>query len=65
MAPASLPRRRRRHPRALQLLLAALTAPTLLLSAITVACLKKFMLLSLVGSGAVPPLPKHTAALVT
>lgn len=57
--------RRRRYPRALELLLTALTAPTMVLNAITVACLKKFMLLSLVHSGAVPPLPKHTAPLVT
>jgi hypothetical protein len=35
------------------------------LNAITVACLKKFMLLSLMHAGSVPPLPKHTAPIVT
>lgn len=30
-----------------------------------VACLKKYMLVSLLQSGAVPALPKHTAPLVT
>lgn len=57
--------RRRRYKRALELLLTALTAPTLVLNAITVACLKKYLLLSLVHAGAAPPLPKHTAPLVT
>ena len=56
---------RRRYPRALELLLTALTAPTMVLNAITVACLKKFMLLSLMHAGSVPPLPKHTAPIVT
>lgn len=45
--------------------MAAVTAPTIVLNAITVACLKKFMLLSLLQGGAVPALPKHTAQLVT
>lgn len=56
---------RRRYARALELLLAALTAPQMVLSAITVACLKKYMLLSLMATGSVPTLPKHTSALVT
>ena len=42
-----------------------MTAPTLVLNAVTVACLKKFMLLSLMATGNVPSLPKHTAPLVT
>lgn len=56
---------RRRYGRALELLLSALSAPTLVLSAITVACLKKWMLLHLLDRGSVPQLPKHTAPLVT
>ena len=56
---------RRRYARALDLLLSALTAPTQVLNAITVACLKKWMLLSLVHTGAVPQLPRHTAPLVS
>lgn len=55
---------RRHYARALELLLTALTAPTMVLNAITVACLKKFMLVSLIHAGTVPALPKHTAALV-
>lgn len=56
---------RRRYARALELLLTALTAPTLVLNAITVACLKKYLVLSLVHAGAVAPLPKHTAPLIS
>ncbi|KAL4424036.1 hypothetical protein ABPG75_001337 [Micractinium tetrahymenae] len=56
---------RRRYAHALELLLTAITAPTLVLNAITLACLKKFTLVSLLHAGAVPPLPKHTAPLVT
>jgi COP9 signalosome complex subunit 3 len=55
---------RRRYARALELLLTAVTAPTMVLNAITVACLKKYMLVSLLQSGAVPALPKHTAPLI-
>lgn len=35
------------------------------LARVQVACLKKYMLVVLLQSGAVPPLPKHTAQLVT
>ena len=56
---------RRRYPRALELLLAAVTLPTLVMNAITVACLKKYVLLFLMASGSVPALPKHTAPVVT
>lgn len=56
---------RRRYGHALDLLLTAITAPTMVLNAITLACLKKYMLVSLVHAGAVPPLPKYTAPIVT
>ncbi|KAL4423543.1 hypothetical protein ABPG77_006566 [Micractinium sp. CCAP 211/92] len=56
---------RRRYAHALDLLLTAITAPTMVLNAITLACLKKFMLVSLVHAGAVPQLPKYTAPIVT
>lgn len=42
---------RRRYSRALQLLLTALTAPTMVLNAITVACLKKYILVQLLTAG--------------
>lgn len=58
------PFRRRRYAHALELLLTAVTAPTMVLNAITVACLKKFMLVSLIHAGSVPQLPKYTAPIV-
>ena len=42
---------RRRYSRALQLLLTAITAPTMVVNAITVACLKKYVLISLLHTG--------------
>lgn len=42
---------RRRYARAIQLLLTAATAPTMVLNAITVACLKKLILVSLLHTG--------------
>lgn len=42
-----------------------LCCPLLTPCSLQVACLKKYMLVSLLQSGAVPALPKHTAPLVT
>eukprot|EP00887_Chlorella_sp_A99_P005974 scaffold27.g5974.t1 len=67
---------RRRYPHALQLLLTAITAPTMVLSAISVAALKKWVLVSLLQTGEgpnagaastpqVPALPKWTPGVVT
>lgn len=55
---------RRRYARALDLLLAGITAPTLVVNAITVAALKKYVLVSLLHAGEAPPLPKHAAPAV-
>lgn len=56
---------RRRYSHALELFLAAITAPTYVVNAITVAALKKFILVALLHHGEVPPLPKHTAPAVS
>ncbi|PSC73531.1 COP9 signalosome complex subunit 3 [Micractinium conductrix] len=56
---------RRRYAHALELLLTALTAPTMVPNAITAACAKKYMLVSLIHSGAVPQLPKYAAPVVS
>ena len=42
---------RRRYARAMELLGTAITAPTMVLNAITVACLKKYLLLGLIHNG--------------
>lgn len=55
---------RRRYPRALHLLLTAITTPTMVISAITVACMKKHILVSLLHLGSAPPLPKLTPPIV-
>lgn len=51
----------RQYTRALDLYLAAITAPTKVLNAITVACLKKFILVTLLHSGKRAQLPKYVA----
>jgi len=51
---------RKVYSRALELLLQALTAPTLVANAITVNCFKKYVLVSLIHSGHLPSLPKFT-----
>ncbi|KAF6258354.1 hypothetical protein COO60DRAFT_1701346 [Scenedesmus sp. NREL 46B-D3] len=52
---------RRQLPRALELFLQGLTAPSMVCSAITAAIYKKYVLVSLVHTGAVAPLPKFTS----
>jgi COP9 signalosome complex subunit 3 len=49
----------RRYSRAMELFLTALTAPTHVMNAITVACLKKYILVALLHLGSVPSLPKY------
>lgn len=51
--------------RAVKMFELTLTVPALALSAIMVEAYKKYILASLLGTGSVPQLPKHTAAVVT
>lgn len=51
----------RQYVRAQNLYLAAITAPTQVLNAITVACLKKYTLVSLIVSGKVEALPNYVS----
>eukprot|EP00798_Chlamydomonas_sp_ICE-L_P025440 gene25440-11100_t len=55
---------RKQYARALDLLLQALTAPSMTGNAIVVAAYKKYVLTSLIHSGAVCPLPKFTPSKV-
>eukprot|EP00878_Enallax_costatus_P021594 GHUV01022876.1.p1 GENE.GHUV01022876.1~~GHUV01022876.1.p1 ORF type:complete len:400 (+),score=112.84 GHUV01022876.1:202-1401(+) len=48
-------------PRALELFLQGLTAPTFVWSAVTAAIYKKYVLISLIHNGALAPLPKFTS----
>ena len=50
--------------RAVKMFELTLTVPALALSAIMVETYKKYILASLLGTGSVPQLPKHTAAVV-
>ncbi|KAF8060061.1 CSN3 [Scenedesmus sp. PABB004] len=52
---------RKQLARALELFLQGLTAPTYVCSAITAATYRKYVLVSLIHSGAVPALPKFTS----
>mmetsp|Transcript_735 Transcript_735/g.2668 ORF Transcript_735/g.2668 Transcript_735/m.2668 type:complete len:423 (-) Transcript_735:1261-2529(-) len=54
----------KRYPAALELFLFAITAPSMVLSAVVVAAYKKYILVSLVEEGAVATLPKYTASIV-
>lgn len=56
---------RKKYGEALQLLLQALTAPTMVVNAITMTCYKKYVMVSLMHIGSVPPLPKFTANVVS
>ena len=51
---------KRRYRRALDLLLTAITVPTYVVNAITIACIKKYVLVALLHMGYVPDLPKET-----
>ena len=58
---------RRQYSRALDLLLQALTAPTMVVNAITMAAYKKYVLVSLIHKGSqktVPPSPPLAATLL-
>jgi hypothetical protein len=50
---------RRRYAAALEQFLQALTAPSMVVNAITVAAYKKYVLVSLLHAGELTPLPKH------
>eukprot|EP00879_Flechtneria_rotunda_P031253 GHRR01034123.1.p1 GENE.GHRR01034123.1~~GHRR01034123.1.p1 ORF type:complete len:356 (+),score=97.80 GHRR01034123.1:145-1212(+) len=52
---------RKQLSRALELFLQGLTAPTYVCSAVTAATYKKYVLVSLIHTGSVPPLPKFTS----
>lgn len=52
---------RRRYRRAFDLYLTAIVAPTGVVNAITIACLKKLYLVSLLLNGEAPILPKYTS----
>ncbi len=52
---------RRRYTRACDLYLTAIVAPTGVVNAITMACLKKLYLVSLLLNGKAPELPKYTS----
>jgi len=56
---------RKRYSDALQLLLQALTAPTMVVNAITMTCYKLYVLVSLIYTGSVPSLPKFTPNVVS
>lgn len=56
---------RKKYSQALQLLLQALTAPTMVVNAITMTCYKLYVLVSLIHTGAVPSLPKFTSNTVS
>lgn len=51
-------------PKAAELFLLAVTAPAQALNAIVAQSYKKYVLVSLISRGAVPPLPKYTPAVV-
>eukprot|EP00873_Tetraselmis_striata_P033496 jgi/Tetstr1/453760/TSEL_040712.t1 len=54
----------KQYDRALELLLCAVTAPATAVSAIAVAAYQKWVLVSLIHTGAAPPLPKYTSSIV-
>lgn len=56
---------RRRYSQAIDLYLTAVTVPTGVVNAITIASLKKLYLVSLLHTGEAPVLPKHTSPPVT
>lgn len=56
---------RKRYAEAAEMLLAALTAPSMVTNAIVVAAWKKWALLGLLREGAVPQLPKWTSPAVS
>ncbi|KXZ54866.1 hypothetical protein GPECTOR_4g938 [Gonium pectorale] len=55
---------RKQHARALELLLQAVTAPSLAGNAIVAAAYKKYVLVCLIHAGALQPLPKFTSSCV-
>ena len=54
----------RRYEEAAALFLHAVTAPATAVSAVVVAAYKRYVCVSLIGSGAVPPFPRYTAPAV-
>jgi hypothetical protein len=56
---------RKRYPEALECLLAALTAPSMVTNAIAVAAFKKWTLVNLIHNGKLPPLPRWTPVAVS
>jgi hypothetical protein len=56
---------RKRYPEALECLLAALTAPSMVTNAIAVAAFKKWTLINLIHNGKLPPLPRWTPVAVS
>ena len=54
----------KQYPRAAEVLLRAVTAPFIVLNGIAIAAYKKFVLVSLIASGAVPSLPKYTSSVI-
>eukprot|EP00877_Chromochloris_zofingiensis_P003663 jgi/Chrzof1/13298/Cz07g28020.t1 len=55
---------RKQYARAVELFVQAMTSPTMVGNAITVACYKKYVLTSLIHTGTVPALPKFTPSKV-
>ena len=56
---------RKRYPEALECLLAALTAPSMVTNAIVVAAFKKWTLVNLIHNGKLPALPRWTPVAVS
>ena len=56
---------RKRYPEALECLLVALTAPSMVTNAIVVAAFKKWTLVNLIHNGKLPALPRWTPVAVS